>query len=263
MGRPSGSKNWRNSKAGGYRKGSGRPPKHPTPKVRDRSSFFKNHFKSDNVCDEIKEDQKTETSTTSKTSDARQENIATEWKNECIKNLQMVFSTENDTNNGIFCEEVWEDDDVDFYGDSGDEDEETFDDQLGRNERESNIEHRTHDNKKSQKTDEKNSAHGGYLPPVGSSLHTYLLMMKDVIKESAKKKLPGWYKFWYPPVSDPVQQCSTHPESWYTSNTWVFSWLPFYQFEAHGVTLHNKYRCKTCNCCSTLTGNGYLWRLMF
>ena len=100
------------------------------------------------------------------------------------------------------------------------------------------------------------------MPPRGLSLHTYLLMMKDNIKNSVVGGAPNCYRFWYPPITDPVQKGSNEPESWYTANTWIYAWLPFYQFNHLGLYTTGTYKCHKCSCNSSITGKGFFWQPM-
>jgi hypothetical protein len=70
----------------------------------------------------------------------------------------------------------------------------------------------------------------GYVPPKGSTLDTYLKLKQDAVRNGRIDLSRG--QAWIPPSEDPLSRsCSGEPDHWYTSECWVYLWLPLDQFK--------------------------------
>ena len=94
-----------------------------------------------------------------------------------------------------------------------------------------------------------------YQPKKGSTLYSHLEKIK---KEFVKKKKKGSsYPQWHPLLCEPVILSSTDPDDWYLSNTWCYIWDPFIQYGDYGIDSKTVFTCKRCGACGNLNAKEY------
>lgn len=257
MGRPKGSKNKQNHKAGGARKNTG-----PKKRVHSQTNNVLQYFNSNGP------------TRTNAENEEVQADITLQGEEEAVADGQIESQTETSPSaEGEASASTTDDNDA--AADSSAILEDTEDrkraayEALKKMAKSYSSKHSYNGDSDDDSSDSEDDVEGEqrnsqskwkYMPSKKSPLYDYLMERKShLIKQIDNNN----YQQWYCPPVDPLMSSSNRIENWYLANAWCFSWVPLQQYKYCGLGSGMKFTCKKCGSNGKFESKGYRWRPAF